>query len=89
MTTYDNTAQDSYANFDLQKLNAHRQRIIRFWPELTSKAASQFPEFANLYSTIKSKNVPNFLGARISLKSGLKLATWEEKLCLYHDREIC
>lgn len=77
------------ANLDVQKITAHYQRVATMWPTLAKQAAADFPDFAKLYTTIKSKNIPNFLGARITLTSRLNLKKWEEKLCHYHDKEIC
>lgn len=42
-----------------------------------------------MYSTIKSYNLPNVVGAKITLKSGLNLTKWEALLSDFHDREVC
>lgn len=78
-----------HASLDLQKMALHLNWVKKFWPEITSEAAEEFPEFASLYGTIKAKNIPNFLGARTPLKSDLNLDKWDEMLELYHDKEIC
>lgn len=49
----------------------------------------EFPEFSNLYTTIKNENLPNFLGAKITLKSDLRLDNWESLLKDYHNRDVC
>lgn len=77
------------ASLDLQKIRAHQQQISNIWPELSAQARIDFPEFPSLYNTIKSNNLPNFLGTQVTLNSGLNLAKWEEKLQLYHDKENC
>lgn len=59
------------------------------WPNPISKAWKEAPEFCTLYSNIKSKNLPNFLGAKITVQSALNLDTWQQELVDYHDREIC
>lgn len=42
-----------------------------------------------LYDDVKSYNLPNFLGAKRTVSSGLNLNQWEIELASYHDREIC
>lgn len=59
------------------------------WPALTSQARESFPQFAQLYDSVKSHNLPNFLGARKIVPSGLNVSQWEKELTEYHDKEIC
>lgn len=59
------------------------------WPSLTPEARQSFPQFAALYDEVKSFNLPNFLGAKRTVHSGLNLKIWEQELRDYHDREIC
>lgn len=56
---------------------------------LTDAARQIFPTFALLYDTVKSFNLPNFLGAQITVPSELNIRQWEAELANYHDREIC
>lgn len=74
---------------DSDVVHEYSQRIAGFWPHTTSQANEQFPEFCKLYQRIKSFNLPNALGAKITLSSGLHLRMWEHYLEKYHDREIC
>lgn len=67
----------------------HSHRIASFWPHPTIQAMEEFPDFCKIYSIIKSFNLPNVLGARITLQSGLNLSNWEHELIHYHDREVC
>lgn len=67
----------------------HSRRVEAFWPHTTQAANVQFPEFCKLYQRVKSFNLPNALGARITVPSGLHLDRWEDRLRHYHDREIC
>lgn len=67
----------------------HSERMASFWPYPTTKAMDEFTEFCKTYCIIKSFNLPNVLGARLTLKSGLNLEIWERLLIDYHDREIC
>lgn len=63
--------------------------IASQWPKLTQEAWQQNPDFAALYTDILSFSLPNFLGARRTLDSGLHLHQWELMLQDYHDNEIC
>lgn len=59
------------------------------WPHVSSLVVDKFPQFAELYSQVKSYNLPNFLGARRTVPSELNLPAWESLLHTYHDNEIC
>lgn len=77
-----------HPHLDLVKLNEHSKRLATIWPKLTTEAAKEFPEFAATYNTIKQKNSPNFLGAKLTVDSALNLSKWDELLTDYHDREV-
>lgn len=59
------------------------------WPHPTPQAWQLFPDFCTLYEEVKSYNLPNFLGAKKTLDSGLNLPQWDKVLATYHDNEIC
>lgn len=59
------------------------------WPHPTKEAWSQAPKFCELYSTIRRHNLPNFIGAQVTIPSGLNLDEWQLALKDYHDKEIC
>lgn len=63
--------------------------IKNIWPDISVAASHNHPEFAELYADVKSFQVPNFMGARRTLSSGLNLQNWELLLQGYHDAEIC
>lgn len=63
--------------------------IHELWPSTTSTVQKSHPEFCKLYDTIKQHNLPNFLGARIPLSSGLALDTWYNYLHDYYDPLLC
>lgn len=72
-----------------QAITKTAEMIHKIWPTPTSQARKQFPEFCDLYMNIKSWNLPNFLGARIPLKSNLNLPAWDSYLSDYHDKLLC
>lgn len=74
---------------DLTIVEAQKCIFEHMWPHLTHAARKAFPEFAALYDDVKSYNLPNFLGARCTVPSGLNIMNWEIELAQYHDREIC
>lgn len=72
-----------------QAIKDNTRMIKSFWPDLTKVAKKKFPEFANDYKTIRDQALPNFMGARIPVQSGLNIKTWKKYLNQYHDKNIC
>lgn len=70
-------------------LDEHSKMIRTFWPETSSTAQNEFPQFTDLYNKIKEVGRPNYLGARIPLKSGLNMKAWYTLLEHYHDYQLC
>lgn len=73
---------------DLAIYDAAR-RIDEVWPSPTQATEHHYPQFSTLYKSIKEYNLPNFLGARIPLKSGLNIDNWYKYLEDYHDPLLC
>lgn len=69
-------------------LDQQRRRISSSWPSTTLKAREMFPDFCAMYECIKEYELPNFLGARLPVKSDLIIHKWEELLHSYHDEEL-
>lgn len=59
------------------------------WPVISLQAKATHPQFAQLYSLVRGYNLPNFLGAKRTVVSGLNLCQWEHELSQYYDRELC
>lgn len=59
------------------------------WPTPTPQAWKNNPSFCELYALVKAKNLPNALGARVILPSGLNIRAWIDSLHDYHDNQIC
>lgn len=66
----------------------HRDRIKATWPSTTSHAREAFPEFCATYECIREHKLPNFIGAKLPVKSGLKIHNWERLLEAYHDKDL-
>lgn len=54
-------------------IQKQKQIISTSWPTTTEEAKKLFPEFCEVYEKIKSHNLPNFLGAQITIPSALNL----------------
>lgn len=74
---------------DLAILYKQQRLFADNWPVPTEDAIRVDPYFCELYSDVKSFNLPNFIGARRTIHSGLNLEKWEQLLQGYHDNEIC
>lgn len=81
---------DILAKFALDDaLHSHMTMVSNIWPRPSAGLEQICPEFANMYSQIKSTNVPNYLGARIQVKSDLNIPQWRLALTNYHDKDLC
>lgn len=74
---------------DYTVVRTQKSIFENIWPHLTDEARRQFPVFAELYDSVKLFNLPNFLGAQMTVPSQLNLHQWEIELVDYHDKEIC
>lgn len=70
-------------------VDEHRTMIKNIWPELSDSAKCDFPEFSKLYSDVKNEALPNFIGAKVPIQSGLNIKAWYQMLQHYHDAQLC
>lgn len=70
-------------------IQEHAERVAKFWPTPSAQAQHVFPEFCEMYQQIKQFNCPNFMGARIPLKTDLNIEQWRALLKDFHDTELC
>lgn len=89
VTQTDHQGSSTRQLFPDQAISKAAKLIHDNWPLPTTTASTKYPEFCTLYSTIKSHNLPNFLGARVPLKSGLVMEKWYTYLSDYHDPLLC
>lgn len=68
----------------LQHLSRHAKMVLDFWPDASPELQRLFPDFAAMYTKIKSSALPNFLGPRLPVKSGLNIPQWKTALVAYH-----
>lgn len=78
-----------FPRVDVNVLKNQQRIIASNWPTITDDAWRVDPELCELYTDVRSFNLPNFMGARRTLWSGLNLHRWEELLTDYHDSEVC
>lgn len=72
-----------------QALINQKDIITASWPNLTEEAKLEQPQFSELYELIKAHALPNCVGAKVIIESGLKVKAWEQHLREYHDKAIC
>lgn len=70
-------------------LHNRSEAIKNTWPDLTDEVKENFSQFYALYTAVKAHNLPNFLGARITLCSDLNIVAWRKRLAHYHDKILC
>lgn len=66
-----------------------KDMIATRWPQVSQEAKRAVPHFAQMYQQVKSYNLPNCLGAKIPIHSGLHVERWVMLLQNYHDNELC
>lgn len=76
-------------NVSQEAVSRTQNMIANTWPNITPEAQAALPSFAQLYNQVKSYNLPNCLGAKIPVHSGLKVERWVTLLQDYHDNELC
>lgn len=58
------------------------------WPAITEHAKERAPLHAELYDSVLKHGVPNYIGARIRIPSGLNIVAWREALVGREDERI-
>lgn len=76
-------------NPSLQALQRQDKIITDKWPEVTDSAKTEFPDFADTFTKIKDTRAPNFMGAKIPVKSDLIIHEWKKRLVDYHNKLLC
>lgn len=66
-----------------------KDMIKQKWPQISDEARKAIPQFAQLYRAVKLHNLPNFMGAKIPIHSGLHVERWVVLLQNYHNNELC
>ena len=62
---------------------------VAVWPTLVYPLWVSNPLYAHLYTTVISTGLPNYLGARLPVPSGLNIPRWRHLLANYHDTLLC
>lgn len=87
--THTSISDDVFPSFTPQAIQRQANIIADFWPVPDHTVRPQAPQFFAMYDEIKRVGLPNAIGARVQVHSGLNLSCWDSLLHSYHDREIC
>lgn len=82
------TAGEPYNIADID-IKLYAQMITAFWPDVSQLTKDEFPQFTHDYNEIKARALPNFLGAKVPVKSDLIIESWKKYLVNYHDQYLC
>lgn len=67
----------------------YKSFVLNNWPGGTPHAAERAPLHTSIYDQVKNMGVPNYMGARIPIPSGLNIPAWRTVLSEYPDNKIC
>ena len=67
----------------------YRSILNDMWPTTDEQAWTPGHTYKILYDQIRNHALPNYMGAKITVPSSLKLESWEARLQDYHDKELC
>ena len=67
--------------------SSYRMVLDGFWPTSTD-IWNKYPEFRRIYDEVRETALPNHIGARRPLVSGLNIAAWRLMLTEYHDLQL-
>ena len=95
LTVFNVDTQDKYvpeldspvATFALSPLE-YKPTLSVLWPTTERRAWAEWEEFREVYDTVRKTCVPNYLEARLPLKSGLCIPSWRKALVDYRDSEL-
>lgn len=74
---------------DNELITRLKDKIGNKWPQISNEEIAAIPTFAHLYQRVKEYDLPNCIGAKIPIDSGLKVERWVVLLQDYHDNELC
>ena len=63
--------------------------LDQIWPNTNKEAWPAESPYRLIYDAARSHALPNYLGAKITIPSGLNLEVWERNLVDYQDQEVC
>ena len=57
-------------------------------PDPSTELKTREPDLVKIYDTVRSKGVPNYRGARVTLSHGIKVQAWRERAHMYNDPSL-
>lgn len=67
----------------------YRPFVDAYWPATSAHAKTCAPLHAGIYDKVRKYGVPNYMGAKAPIPSGLNIPAWRESLSAYDDNKIC
>ena len=67
----------------------YKRYVDSVWPSPTPKAQIAELTLMETYKQVKATGLPNYMEARIPLKSNLNIGAWRQALDGYHDSLLC
>ena len=76
---HEHLTQNTINSFALSPYE-YKNMLKLIWPNTTPLHWEKFHEFKQIYNTVKSTTLPNYLSAKIPLTSGLNIPAWRQEL---------
>ena len=67
---------------------SYRDKLNTIWPFTVSSEWAKNPDYKKLYDAVRRTALPNYIGARRPVVSGLKIQAWRTLLHDYHDKQL-
>lgn len=67
----------------------YQPHILHKWPTSSRQGVGVAPHHMQIYDAVRCLGVPNYMGARIPIPSGLNVDEWRRQLRGYPDARIC
>ena len=67
---------------------AYRPILDQMWPHPREDQWEQHRDYMRIYQQVRATALPNYLKARIPIKSGLNIEVWRRLLRGYHDKKV-
>ena len=85
---HNNTDNHNYTTLPLTSPEQHQHTLDRIWPHPTTQQWLHHKAFNRIYETVRQTAIPNHMGARLSITSGLNIPEWRRMFVDYLDNQI-
>ena len=66
----------------------YKEFVESHWPVRSGEEWSKFSDYGILYDTVRHTALPNFMVARVPIRSGLNIKAWRRELAVYSDSSL-